>query len=550
MASATSTARDAPALLDPEQETPGTAAGDDAILGPVDPEDVQSCHRIGRILLESAARTGRRQAAIAAAEIFRSVLERAPKISSLQNGLGAALVERARFETSAEALATLTEAKAAFQAASAAAERQAAPRAVHLRYQINLATTLWKLGEQAGDPASIARSVEILRSISAERAPSSFHWSHIHDNLGNALMALGHDAEAIIAYRAALAGQQTPTERGRSLNNLGTAYAEQGHYAEARKLYGEALALQPRDHVPLAWGRTHHNLGSALLQEALASKQSQRAGSQLSQAIKSFEAALQERQRQRSPQDWAITTANLAGAYLSLGTHLAARTLPRETGTSIDHIRRAISLYKDSLQELTTADANKALENIAIALQILRKVSPDRETLADIHSHQLDLLAFAAQRGLPEMADKFRSDLEHEQASLPQGARRTADATHATLPAGLAWPTETYSQASRERKENIVQFLTRVWLPLIQAGMVDLRTLRAKDRSAAKGIDNFTRTTDPVTGQRRRLPPHLDVPTKRQLNDRLADTITTPGDRPARLDWALRSRARRADRRK
>jgi hypothetical protein len=69
-----------------------------------------------------------------------------------------------------------------------------------------------------------------------------------------------------------------------------------------------------------------------------------------------------------------------------------------------------------------------------------------------------------------------------------------------------------YAQAHKARGENIVQFLSRVWLKLIQAGIVDLRIPRAKDPSAA--------------------------------------SIHDPGDRPARLDWALRSRAHRAEIRK
>ena len=114
-----------------------------------------------------------------------------------------------------------------------------------------------------------------------------------------------------------------------------------------------------------------------------------------------------------------------------------------------------------------------------------------------------------------------------------------------SLPAGLQWPGEVYAQASKERGENIVQFLTRVWQPLIQAGAVDLRTLRARDPSAAKAVDNYQQRRDPATGLRCRLPPELHIPTKREVNDRLAAGIAHAGDRPARLDWALRSRARR-----
>ena len=39
----------------------------------------------------------------------------------------------------------------------------------------------------------------------------------------------------------------------------------------------------------------------------------------------------------------------------------------------------------------------------------------------------------------------------------------------AAPPDGLDWPTETYAHAHRTRGEDIVAFLSRVWLPLIEA---------------------------------------------------------------------------------
>jgi hypothetical protein len=79
---------------------------------------------------------------------------------------------------------------------------------------------------------------------------------------------------------------------------------------------------------------------------------------------------------------------------------------------------------------------------------------------------------------------------------------------------------------------------------------VDLRTLRTRDPSAAKAVDNYQQRRDPATGLRCKLPAELDIPTKREVNDRLAAGIAHAGDRPARLDWALRSRARRQSKEK
>ena len=260
----------------------------------------------------------------------------------MRNGLGAALLERARLEPGVEAVATLKEAMEAFRGASARAARHAVPRAAGLRYEINVATAAWMLGERTEDVECLNQAVHGLQSASAEMPPSSPHWSHVQDNLGNALMALGRTEEAIHAYQAALGGRQTDIERGRSVNNLGTAYAEQGRYAEACRTYREALLLQPRNQVPIAWARTQHNLGSAMLQEALASDQSHRVGGQLGQAIAAFEAAREMRQRARAPLDWGVTTANLAGACLGLGVHFGARKVRSDRRTGANHIRRAI----------------------------------------------------------------------------------------------------------------------------------------------------------------------------------------------------------------
>jgi tetratricopeptide (TPR) repeat protein len=549
MAGTSNTARDASALLDPEPGSQGGSGAGRNDRDRITPDEIRSYHRVGRGLLETAVRAGRKQAAAAAVEVFRSALERASTDASLHNALGAALLERARSESNTQALATLHKAMQAFQAASALAEHQAVPRAVGLRYQINVAMVSWMLGERTDDTECLNRAMHSLRSASTTMSNSSAHWSHVQDNLGNALMALGHTDQAIRAYQAALDGRQVAIERGRSLNNLGTAYAQQGRYAEACRTYRDALLLQPRDQVPLAWARTQHNLASALLQAALAIDRSHLVGRQLNQAIEAFEAARQVRQRAEAPLDWGVTTANLAGAYLGLGAHLCARGVRPADRTGANHIRRAIELYKESLPELPPADVTKAIQNIAIAVRMLRKASGSEPAAAEIHHHQAALLSLAEQHGLRELADQVRADvLQHRPIAARSRETRTAMAS--APPAGLQWPTESYAQAHKALGENIVAFLSRVWLPLIKAGVVDLRTLRAKDPSAAKAVDNFTRTTDPVTGKRRRLPPQLHVPTKKELNDRMAAGIDDPGDRPARLDWALRARARRSGVRK
>ncbi len=144
---------------------------------------------------------GRREAAAAAAEVFREAIEAVAADSSLHNGLGASLLVLARFESHPAALQVLDDAAQAFQIALRRAEEQAAPRAVRLRYAINLATAQWMQGERTRDEALLRRAADLLRSVAAGLSPSSPYWAHVHDNLGNALAALGSTAEAIVPLK-------------------------------------------------------------------------------------------------------------------------------------------------------------------------------------------------------------------------------------------------------------------------------------------------------------------------------------------------------------
>jgi tetratricopeptide (TPR) repeat protein len=525
MASVSAALRDSPALLDPPAEPPPGRSNTD---------EIASFHVVGRILLRAGIRSGRREPVAAAAEIFREATEAAPIDPSLHNGLGASLLALARFERHANALSLLDKAAKEFQTAAATSGDQATPRSAYLRYSVNLATTQWMRGERIGDRELIRCAAETLRSVASELQPSSAYWSHVQDNLGNALAALGHTEEAMIVFEMALSGQQAASEHARSLNNLGAAHAESGRYADASRCYREALLLLSRDQFPLAWGLAQHNLGSVLLQTALSSEQPEREDRSLEAAVMAFRAALEVRLHSRTPLDWAVTTVNMAGALLSLGAYLSATNDQSKRRVGRGHVREAVSLYHAALPEVVETDLKRTLSNLIVALRVLRKLSGDRETEEEIRMRRADLLLLATRHGLDDMANEISSLTEDPTLARLQ------------LAASLDWPTEIYSRAHKERNENIVQFLTRVWLPLIQAGAVDLRTLRSRDPSAAKAIENFRQRRDPHTGLRCKLPPPLDIPTKREVNDRMAAAIPLAGDRPARLDWALRSRARRA----
>jgi len=110
------------------------------------------------------------------------------------------------------------------------------------------------------------------------------------------------------------------------------------------------------------------------------------------------------------------------------------------------------------------------------------------------------------------------------------------------LPSGLTWPTETYSKAHEAFGEDIVAYLDRVWLPLTRTGVVTLAVLRARDKSAAEAINNYSRP-DAKTGERKRLPARLDIPTAKEANDRALAADPELAQRDPRLAQVVVSRA-------
>ena len=263
-------------------------------------------------------------------------------------------------------------------------------------------------GERTHNQALIKRAADSLRSVAVGLSPSSPYWAHVQDNLGNALAALGSTAEAIVAFDAALGGRQTASDRARSLNNLGTAHADRRRYDRACRCYREALPLLSRDESPLAWGTIQNNLATALLQAALSGKRPEREVGKLQASVAAFRSALEIRQRERTPFDWAITAVNMAGALLSLGTHLGTSTKVSRRQPGLGHVREAIGLYREALDQLADADLEKTANNLLVALQVLARLSPDDATQEEIRQHHGDLLSFATRHGLSAIANEIR----------------------------------------------------------------------------------------------------------------------------------------------
>jgi hypothetical protein len=121
-------------------------------------------------------------------------------------------------------------------------------------------------------------------------------------------------------------------------------------------------------------------------------------------------------------------------------------------------------------------------------------------------------------------------------------ARKKSGAVLPKLPKGLAWPKETYSDACD--RENVVQYLERVWRPLIEAGFAHRRVVAMLDPSVIMGIKNYTRR-NPSTGERRQIPKHLRFVTRREATDRILEAEPGAVFRNPQLAQAVASRLRR-----
>ena len=87
---------------------------------------------------------------------------------------------------------------------------------------------------------------------------------------------------------------------------------------QAVAAYNAALQERTRERVPLNWATTQNNLGNALL--ALGERES--STERLKQAVAAYRAALQERTHERVPFDWAMTQNNLDDVLTMIAAHL------------------------------------------------------------------------------------------------------------------------------------------------------------------------------------------------------------------------------------
>jgi tetratricopeptide (TPR) repeat protein len=153
---------------------------------------------------------------------------------------------------------------------------------------------------------------------------------------------------AILLAREAHARARDQDQRGGALNTLGIALRTLGeresgtaHLEEAVRAYEAALEECTRARVPLDWAMTQNNLGNAL--QSLGEREG--GTEHLEEAVRAYQAALEERTRARVPLDWAMTQNNLGTALQALGA--------RESATA--RLEEAVRAYEAALEELTRA---------------------------------------------------------------------------------------------------------------------------------------------------------------------------------------------------
>ena len=159
-----------------------------------------------------------------------------------------------------------------------------------------------------------------------------------------------------------------PDQRGSAGNDLGMALATLGEresgtarLEDAVRAFEAALEEMTRDRVPLDWAGTQMNLGNALA--TLGARESGTA--RLEDAFRAYKSALEEMTRDRVPLDWAMTQMNLGSALQRLGA--------RESGTA--RLEAAVRAYEAALEEWTRdrvpPDWARARMNLGNALATL-----------------------------------------------------------------------------------------------------------------------------------------------------------------------------------
>ena len=118
---------------------------------------------------------------------------------------------------------------------------------------------------------------------------------------------------------------------------------------EAVKAYQLALEERDRERVPLDWAQTENNLGSALA--TLGERESGTA--RLEEAVVAFRAALEERTREQVPLEWAASFGNQGFAMMLIADRTNDGVLAE---TAVSQIQTAYEALRDGGQQQWAAN--------------------------------------------------------------------------------------------------------------------------------------------------------------------------------------------------
>ncbi|MGE4045266.1 MAG: hypothetical protein AB7F35_10460 [Acetobacteraceae bacterium] len=517
-------------------------------------------------LREYALLAGLQEAAAGAVALLEEAVGFAPEPTDAWNELGMALIELGQLRGEVH---YFEKAEGLFRQALSETGDSPSRRA---RFEINLAVSLWRQGDfDQTQKAKLHEAVAVLKRVLADLSgPESVldgviasELVRAEDNLGNALLLIGQTSEAIQAYNAALARLSClPTNRdsrstqARLLTNLGVALTRQEDVPieEVVRAFDQALAL--RQAMPRAWSATQHNAADALSNagERLSKTQPQAAQNYLEQAVRRYEDALEIRQRAQNPSGWATTSVNLALALKSLG-EIVERSASGEANQLIamDYFLRAGRLCRDVIAGTVLPEQGATRAQSMLAGNILKYLFRNGRSTGIIHGDMPSrkeiigrIREILTDSGLQEAewpslfqeaigATEQMKTGQHDPGPMP---------TRQELEAGGDQAGRLYRQVRTRTPVSIIDHLKEVWMPWIEAGVLTQPDLLARDRSAYRALVAWRSKPDndlqAVLG--------YDVPTKSALVDQsIAQAQAHTDSRsnlPARVDWALRSRAR------
>jgi tetratricopeptide (TPR) repeat protein len=200
--------------------------------------------------------------------------------------------------------------------------------------QHDIAIVFEQIGRREGSPDQLRRAAVAYRAclevITRDAAPRQ--WDIAQHNFGTLLSHLAHQTdgtdellEAAAALELALEVRtydSSPFEWAMTLNNLGNVWVTLGKrqsniplLRKARTTFCKGLRGWPRSSSPLGWAKLQHNIGNALYELALLDPNSTAA---LRASVAAYDAALEERQRDRVPLEWAESIGNQADPLVVL----------------------------------------------------------------------------------------------------------------------------------------------------------------------------------------------------------------------------------------